>query len=390
MNLAAETVARPAQQIRNYLMLMAKTPELRNIVSTSAFKVWRQRLHNDFSLLLDSYDPVFGLMYDRFLAFSRDIDYFLALPQAMARRLAMTAGMSFPENEQDDPGAMLSPAGLSDADVDRMFRQTGFVREKVATFRQSVSGLCETCLAVIPALEALAGFDRQSLQDVGAVEDYFSAALNDDMLRVIMLRSLDGEILAMVGDLPSGGLNLDSRDCRAIAGGSIFFSGPVGYDSRRRHAIWWVSVPVRDSKRDPVACLTAFVDIDFLCQAAEKVAENTDSRLIFSERSGAVIGHADREAVARQVNMSSVFPSFVSEADRGFNSRFVRYDGRLLLQAGKSIRYGNVRHLPDWYVCYEQDLTGFSAQSQFLVTVSVILLAALGMYALSCCVVRLF
>jgi len=88
--------------------------------------------------------------------------------------------------------------------------------------------------------------------------------------------------------------------------------------------------------------------------------------------------------------MSSVFPSFVSEADRGFNSRFVRYDGRLLLQAGKSIRYGNVRHLPDWYVCYEQDLTGFSAQSQFLVTVSVILLAALGMYALSCCVVRLF
>lgn len=390
VSLAAETAARPAQQIRNSLALMAKTPELRNIVSTSVFKTWQQRIQNDLSLLLDSYDPVFGLMYERFLAFSNDIDYFLALPQALARRLAMTAGMSLPESEQDDPGAMLAPAKLSDADVDRMFRQTGFVREMVAAIRHSVAGLYENGLTMVPVLEALAGFGRQSLQDVAAVEDFFSAALNDDMLRVIMLRSLDGETLAMVGDLPADGLNLDARDCRAIAGGSTFFSGPVGYDSRRRHAIWWVSVPVRDANRDPVACLTAFVDIDFLCQAAEKVAENSESRLIFSERSGVVIGHADREAVARQVNMSSVFPSFVSETDRGFNSRFVRYDGRLLLQAGKSIRYGNVRHLPDWYVCYEQDLTGFSAQSQILVTVSVILLAAMGMYALSCCVVRLF
>ena len=105
---------------------------------------------------------------------------------------------------------------------------------------------------------------------------------------------------------------------------------------------------------------------------------------------GVVIGHADRETVARQVNVSRVFPSFVREADRGFSCRFVRHDGRLLLQAGKSIRYGNVRHLPDWYVYYEHDLTGFAAQSQFLVTLSVILLAAMGMYALSCCVVRLF
>ncbi|PKL50189.1 MAG: hypothetical protein CVV42_04155 [Candidatus Riflebacteria bacterium HGW-Riflebacteria-2] len=390
VSLAAEIAARPAQQIRNSLLLMAKNPELRKISSASNVLAWQQKIQNDLQLLIDSYEPVLGNMYGQILDFSHDIDYYCELPSALARRLATIAGMAFPDNEEDDPTRMLQPVKLSERDFARMLAQTGLVREKIAAARRFVADSCALYLSIALTLEKLAGFGRQSLHDAAAVEDFFSAALNDELLRSVMLRSLDGEVLAIVGDMPAGGINLDTRDCQAIGGGSIFFAGPVGYDSRRRHALWWVAVPVRDTERNPVACLTAFVDIDYLSQAAEKVAENADSRLVFSDSSGQVIGHADREIIARQVNMKLVFPSFVSEADRGFKSRFVRYEGRLLLQAGRSVRYGNVRHLPDWYVRYEQDLTAFATQSQFLVTVSVILLAALGMYALSCCVVRLF
>ncbi len=390
VSLAAEIAARPAQQIRNSLSLIAKNPELRQIGNASTVLAWHHRVQSDLSLLLDSYEPFFGHIYDRMLAFSYDIDYYGKLPAALMRRLAMIAGIHFPDSEEYDPANMGQPSGLSDENLKRMSAQTGLVREKMADVRLQLSESCRVLLTIALTLEKMAGSGRRSLQDIVAVEDFFSAALNDEMLRVIVLKSLDGEILALVGDAPAGSVSLDSRDCRAIGGGSIFFSGPVGYDARRRHSLWWVAVPVRDENRDPVACLTAFVDVDFLSQAAEKIAEHSDIRLLFSDRSGTVIGHSDREAVARQVNMSSVLPSFVSEADRGFSSRFVRYDGRLLLQAGKSIKHGNVRHLPDWYVCYEQDLSMFAARSQFLVTVSVILLAAAGMYALSCCVVRSF
>lgn len=390
VNLAAEIVVRPVQQLRNSLALMAKNPDLRQVASASVVVAWQQKVQGDLLLLLDSYEPFLGHLYEQILEFSRGIDYFLELPSALARRLATIAGMSFNDDESGDPPAMLAPTSISEDELMRMNAQTDFVRAKVAAARQLLIDSCGYYLQAAVTIERLAGFGSQSLRDVAAVEDFFSAALNDEMLRAITLRSLDGEVLAITGDVSAESLRLDARDCRAIAAGSIFFSGPVGYDTRRKHALWWVAVPVRDENRNPVACLTAFIDVDFLCRAAEKIAETTGSRLIFSDLNGVVIGHADRETVAKQVNVSRVFPSFVREADRGFSCRFVRHDGRLLLQAGKSIRYGNVRHLPDWYVYYEHDLTGFATQSQFLVTLSVILLAAMGMYALSCCVVRLF
>ncbi len=390
VGLAAEIAARPAQQTRNTLSLIAKNPELRQIGNASAVLAWQQRIQTDISLLFESYEPFFGHVYDRILAFSHDIEYYSEIPSALMRRLAVVAGIEFPDSDQNDPTNMWRPSELTGDDLRRMSVQTGLVREKMTAVRRLAAESCNTWISMALVLEKLAGYGQQSLRDVAAVEDYFSAVLNDEMLRAIMLRSLDGKVLALVGDMPFTTMNLDTRDCRAIISGSIFFSGPVGYDSRRRHSIWWVAVPVRDENRNPIACLTAFVDADFLSQAAEKAAEHTDIRLMFSDRSGVVIGHADREVVARQVNMSNVLPSFVNETDRGFTSRFVRYDGKLLLQAGRSVRHGNVRHLPDWYVCYEQNLSGFARQSQFLLTLSVILLAATGMYALSCCVVRLF
>jgi len=390
VSLADELAVQPALQIRNSLALMARNPEMRQIVNTSYVKARYHKNQKDLSLLLNSYEPLLGHVYGQILDFSSDIDYYLELPSALLRRLAMIAGIAFSQDVQGDPAAILRPAKLSYLDIERMSVQTGVVSEKMAALRRIVADSCRIYLHLALTIENLAGFNRQSLQDVAAVEDFFSAALNDEMLRALMLRSLDGEVMALVGDMPEDGMNFDTRDCRAIGAGSIFFSGPVGFDSRRKHTLWWVAVPVRDENRNPVAILAAFVNIDFLCRAAEKVAEKTDSRLVYTDFNGVVIGYADREVVARQINMSKILPSFSNEAERGFSSRFVRNDGRLLLQAGKSVKRGNVRHLPDWYVCYEQDLTGVVRQSQFLVTVSVILLAAMGMYALSCCVVRLF
>jgi hypothetical protein len=139
-----------------------------------------------------------------------------------------------------------------------------------------------------------------------------------------------------------------------------------------------------------LACLTAFVDVGFLSRIAGDSAKNAGGRIIFADADGALIGHFDPAMVSRQVNVSRVMPDNVSGSDQEPDIRFIRQSGRFFLQAGKRVRSSNIRHLPDWYVCYERDLGELTGKNQFIVTVSVILLAALGMYVLSCCVVRLF
>lgn len=390
VDLAVEVAARPARQIRNSLALMAKNPELIKINSSSIMREWRYRMQRDLSLLIDSYEPAIGLIYEQALSYANNIDYLLELPVAAMRRLASIAGMPISGANETDPLTILLAPAADSQELKRMSAKAGFVHEQILRLRTAFSDCADMYFAFALLPEKFLGVGRSTLHDSTAVEDFFSAALNDEIFRAILLKSLDGEILAIAGDGLVEDLNSDKRDSRAVKGGSIFFAGPVGYDIRRHHPLWWVAVPVRDAKRNPVACLSAYVDASFLCETAEKLAGSSYSRLMFADRSGVVIGHADRQMVARQVNLGKAMPAFVSETDAGFSSRFVRHGGRLLLQAGKSIRHGNVRHLPDWYVCYEQDLTDFASQHEFLVTVSVILLAAMGMYVLSCCVVRLF
>lgn len=390
VSLAAEIAARPAQQIRNSLALMARNPEVRKLKNISVVRAWQQRVQADLSLLLDSYEPLIGHAYEKILLFTHDIEYLKELPLALVRRFALSVGLLPDLDSHYDAAVLLPPARLANKDLERMYVQTSYARESASGIRRFFSDYSAFWLAMIYRLEEIAGFSRQALTDVAAVEDFFSAALNDEIFRTIMLKNLDGTVLAATGDVSGSDLSLDARDCKAVKGGSIFFTGPVGYDVRRQRSLWWVAVPVRDENRNPVACLSAFVDAGFLSEAAEKICQSTDIRLIFADQAGAVIGHADRQVVAKRVNMSKAMPSFVSETDRGFTSRIVRQDGHIFLQAGKSIRHDNVRHLPDWYVCYEQDLSAFARQDEFLLTVSVILLAALGMYVLSCCVVRLF
>ena len=388
--LAVDVAARPAQQIRTALALMAKNPELRSLESQSILLSQKQKLRVNLSYLFDSYESFIGHVYQNISGFEHDFDYLKELPMALLRRSALIVGILAVRENDVDPAGLLQPAHLAAGDLERMQRQTGFVREKLQDLQRYVADSGAFWFEILLRLERLVGISRQTIADTAAVEDFFSAALNDEIFRTLMLKNLDGTVLAVAGDVAGNGLNLDARDCRAIRGGSIFFTGPVGYDMQRGKPLWWVSVPVRDENRNPVACLTAFVDAGFLSEAAEKVSQKPEINLIFADRSGAVIGHEDQQMVAQRVNLSRTMPSFVSEADKGFSSRFVRHGGRLFLQAGKSIRHDNVRHLPDWYVCYEQDLTSSAGAGEFLLTVSVILLAATGMYVLSCCVVRLF
>ncbi|MBU1106541.1 MAG: cache domain-containing protein [Candidatus Riflebacteria bacterium] len=390
VTLAVDVATRPAQQIRTALALMAKNPELRRLKSRSVLLSQKQKLQMDLSYLLDFYEPIIGRIYEDILGYEHDLNYLNELPMALLRRFAMNVGILTDSEDSVSPVGLLLPVRLDAGDIGRMVQQTRFVREKLSYLQHSLADSGTFWFELLLRIEGLVGFGQLVVADTAAVEDFFSAALNDDIFRTLMLKSLDGSVLVAAGDVAGNDLNPDARDCRAIRGGSIFFSGPVGYDMRRKMPLWWVAVPVRDENRNPVACLSAFIDAGFLSEAAEKASQKSGIKLIFAERSGAVIGHEDRQMVAQRVNLSKTMPSFASEADNGFTSRFMRHGSRLFLQAGKSVSYENVRHLPNWYVCYEKDLTQIAHESEFLLTVSVILLAATGMYVLSCCVVRLF
>ena len=387
IELGAAAAVKPVLNVKNSLTLLSRLPVLREISAEGFLSPGVAERCSDLGLLVESFELPVAEFWKLFSEIQNTIIWGRDVPAAMQRRFVSLMTFGQVGAGDDDADFTLELKAASAEERDRMLSVTQLVPATLQFFADGISQFFAPLKFAAAAIDILPGFRSASQRLAHPVENLFALMLDEGQLRTLALKNLEGDILTAVGDIDLVVGDNDNRDGRAIIGGVPFFCGPVFYDQQRRRPVWWVAVPIRDELRQPVACLTAMVDISFLSQLAEIMTSGPD-RLIFAERSGVTIGHHDEQLVAQQVNLGrSLLPAL--QADDKPISTMIRRNYRVLLQTAASIKISGQRHLPDWFVYSQVDLTSISETENFIILICVILLAASGAYVLSCCLMRI-
>lgn len=385
LELSAEAAAKPLIGVRNSLNFMARMPVLRKIRPAGSLFAFVSNFEKDLRLLADSYEAVLALKFQESIRVHNDLVYWSELPMALFRRIAIGVGLFKDVDEEEADGDFFSAARQSE--LDQMHLQTGLAGRLINTCSARFNDFAVVLRPVISLIDSLGIFNRAIIEDLPAVENLFAVALNDDLIRALVLKNLQGTPMAQVGESIADRMSLDSRDCRAITNGSPFFSGPVAYDKSGKRTVWWVAVPVRDETRNPVACLSGLIDLGYLSDISSLTVASSSLEIYFTDQNQVVIGHRQSRLVAEQVNLGNpvVTDGGVKKPWRMFNN-----DSGQFLQVTRNLKDLKYRHLPSWNVYVNVELQLPGRPGEFMLLVGVILLAAMGLYVLSCCVVRIF
>ncbi len=387
IQIAVAAAARPAVNVKNSLTLLARLPVLRQFNTGRGLVEDIGEWRSDFTLLLESFEAPLASMWQEFIDAGRGLEWWQSIPDAALMRFWSlgTFGCLQFENEEDQPPFGL--VSISEEEHARISLMAGIVPE---TMRWLTAGFDHFFVPLSQTLKfagMLPGLYSSSDQPATPVQNLLALMLDDGQIRALALKNLSGNILAVAGDAELFASDPDDRDCRTIKGGVPFFCGPVTYNQQQKRPVWWVAVPVRNEFRQPVACLSAMVDVSYLSEMADKTSSGPDS-LVFTERSGVAIGHHDPQIVAQQVNLSAALLP-IAEIEEKPISGVARRNDRVLLQTAASLKHSGLRYLPDWYIFIQTDLTHENYIDDYLILLCVILLAATGVYVLSCCVVRI-
>lgn len=386
LDLSAEAAAKPLIGVRNSLNLLSRMPVLRKIRPTGSLTGSMLSLKKDLSLLGSSYESILANKFQESLRVHNDLVYWSELPMAIFRRIAMGVGLIREIDEEESAGDFF-PA-LRQSELDQMHLQTGLAGKIIDSCFSRFDNLVVVLNPVIAFIDNLGIFNRAIIEDLPAVENLFAVALNDDIIRALVLKNLQGSPLAQVGESIADRMSIDDRDCRAITNGSPFFSGPVAYDKSGKRTVWWVAVPVRDESRTPVACLSGLIDLGYLSElSALTAAASSGIELYFTDQKNVVIGHRQPHFVAEQVNLGD---PVISENSVKKSWRKLNRDSGPVLQVTRNFKDLKYRHLPLWNVYINAELQLPGRPGEILLLAGVILLAAIGLYVLSCCVVRIF
>lgn len=387
IQIAVAAAARPAVNVKNSLTLLARLPVLRQFNTGRRLVEDIGEWRSDFTLLLESFEAPLASMWQEFIDAGRGLEWWQSIPDAALMRFWSlgTFGCLQFENEEDQPPFGL--VSISEEEHARISLMAGIVPE---TMRWLTAGFDHFFVPLSQTLKfagMLPGLYSSGDQPATPVQNLLALMLDDGQIRALALKNLSGNILAVAGDAELFASDPDDRDCRTIKGGVPFFCGPVTYNQQQKRPVWWVAVPVRNEFRQPVACLSAMVDVSYLSEMADKTSSGPDS-LVFTERSGVAIGHHDPQIVAQQVNLSAALLP-IAEIEEKPISGVARRNDRVLLQTAASLKHSGLRYLPDWYIFIQTDLTHENYLDDYLILLCVILLAATGVYVLSCCVVRI-
>lgn len=385
--LGVAAAVKPVLNVKNSLYILSRLPEMRDFKAGGFLVPALKTRCDDLQLFVESLELPVANAWSVLLDFERSAAYWQEIPDALLRLFWKITTFQLTQSENDIEDFNFVAGSATADDKLRILASAQLVPFTLQLLSTGIDHFKFSFNSVAAFIDRLPGFcsARQSMSN--PVESLFALMLDEGLLRAIALKNLEGEIIVEVGDTAVKNVDPDSRDCRAIVSGAPFFSGSIFYDQSGHRPVWRVAVPVRDENRNPVACLTALVDISFLSQLAGLMTSGPD-RLIFLERSGVAIGHHDELLVAQQVNLGRSLPLLTQVSEKPV-FQVVHRNGRTLLLTAASIKLSGFRHLPDWIVCSQMDLTSVTALENYIILICVILLAATGVYVLSCCVVRI-
>jgi len=382
LDMAAESVASPINGLRHSLTLIARQPVLRKINSRGIIQTALKQSIKDFRLLTESFEFSLAEIFRIVFNYEDTSSYLKEIPAAAVRSFLALPAFFAGETIEASEDYLLLP----ESDKKQDYASKSRIAERLlSTLSETFASTLSILFPVAEIVESLIRAEKEALADQPAAENLLAVALVDDQIKGFVLKSLSGEVLAKVGDRVINTVLKDSRDCRAIQNGIPFYCGPVAYDRASNTTLWWVAVPVRNMLREPVACLTALIDVSFLSRLTVLLKSSHQIKTLFVDQSGILIGSDDKEMLGSRVDHNNQLPVIKGQA---VVSRRIRRDSIAILQAGRSVKNDRIRYLPDWNVVSETSLQVFGSYGQKIIQVCVFLLAASGMYAISCCFVR--
>jgi len=390
IQIAVAAAARPAVNVKNSLTILARLPVVRGFNAGRGLFEGISEWRSDFALLLESFEAPLASMWQEIINIGRGLEWWQTIPDAAMMRfwdLGTFGCLPFASEEEEEEAPPFGLVSISEEEHARISLMAGIVPETMRLLTAAFDQFFVPVSQALKFVSILPGLYSGGDSAASPVHNLLALMLDDGQIRALALKNFSGSLLAVAGDAELFGSDPDDRDCQIIKSGIPFFCGPVIYDQQQKRPVWWVAVPVRNEQRQPVACLSAMVDINFLSEMAVKTDSGPDS-LVFTERSGVAIGHHDPQIVAQQVNLSAALLP-IAEIEEKPISGIARRNDRMLLQTAASLKHSGLRHLPDWYVFIQTDLTHENSLDDYLILLCVILLAATGVYVLSCCVVRI-
>jgi len=386
IQIAVSAAARPATNVKNSLTLLGRLPVLRQFKPGRGFADNIAEWRIDFALLLESLEAPMASILQELVNVGRGFEWWQTVPDAALMRFFYLGTFGCLQFESEEAAPPFGLVSISEEEHARITLLAGIVPESIRLITAGFDQFFYPILHAVQFIGHLPGLFSTESSPAVPVHNLLALMLDDGHIRALALKNLSGSILAVAGDAELFASDPDDRDCRTIKGGVPFFCGPVIYDQQQKRPVWWVAVPVRNELRQPVACLSAMVDVSYLSEMADKTSKGPDS-LIFTERSGVAIGHHDSQIVAQQVNLSAALLPIAKIEEKPI-SGIVWRNNRVLLQTAAALKHSDMRYLPDWYVFIQTDLTHENSFDDYLILLCVILLAATGGYVLSCCVVR--
>lgn len=382
LDLSSEAVIKLLGSMRHSISLVARQPVLREMQNGNTARSFAYETGENLRLLILSYEVNLSEMFRIFLDYENTAAYLNEVPDAAARTLFSLPALFAGEMVGASDESFLINKKAAAQNHSLRSQLTERLLEKVSKIWVSALNFF---IPAAEAVESLIGFKKEELRNPLAAESLLAGALIDDLIRGFVLKSFSGEPLLKVGNKIVNTIISDQRDCQAVANGTSFFSGPVAHDRNTGKTLWWIAVPVRNKQREPVACLSAVVDLGFLSEISENLYNDHKVKAVFIDRRGFVIGSNASEELGSQIDHNNQIPEI---NDSAVVNRKIRKNSLMIIQGGRTIKNGLVRFLPDWKIICETQIQLLSGKEQIFISLCVFLLAAAGMYAISCCFVQ--
>ena len=381
LHVVVDDVSRAVGAVRNSMDLIAKMPVLRKFKKVGALKPIITEKKNELINLVSIYEPYFGYAYQEYLLSRKNMNYLSEIPGALGRRILFNT--NFLKSDEEEPNLFEPPEPIKEDKYSLFVKRTSFAENIKDRLQNNIEATFEKFEDIAGRIDKLLGISVDVLSDPADAENLLAACMNyRDLILSYSASNLDGQIQAEVAenDSPFGMGN--SAAFFGHKKGQKFYSGPAIYDEKSKQPLWSVSVPLRDRNRKQMGYLSSLVSLKFLSKISEKCSFRKGVTLFFVDNEGIAIGHPDKSMVINQINMTHANPAVKNVIAGEKASLLAEVNGKdYVLSYGPLNSFDSPQN-PEWGVIIMATVSELSGSIVIMMTLGVIILAAIGVYVL--------
>lgn len=377
VELANEAVCSKVDTLRRQLAFLARQPVLKDLQQTDDVENKMLRLRAIITRVTSVAEPFVGFAYNELRSNYHNLLYWAEFPREIMLRILFDTGLFGSKDQFDDFFASQKNYISTD---EEMIAEVNVARNIIALLNEFIDVLFARARIFTAFYGQFAASEARLPVDEAGARNFLVAALTDFKdFRAIVLKSFDGTIRTKAYNINPDFIASENEDVRAIASNAAFYGGNVLVEKSKELPLWHIAVPIRNQNREPIACLSALVDLSFLSTLSQTVADAPDQSLTFIDSSGQFISGPNSFSESELGN--EVVVAAMGAGARGV-FRLSDYDKNNVFMAVKPVASDEYVFIPPWIAVLCGTLFSYGAFADRGILIAVFLLAALGGYAL--------